>query len=185
VSGSEPLRVLFVDTSTNHPDSWLWDFGDGSGSSEQNPEHQYRDRKRYTVTLTVTDDDGASDTKSHDARPGTQPSYFENATDYAINDNATVESPIAVSRTGNAPSALAVAVNIVHTYIGDLKVDLVAPDGSVYNLKATSSSDSADNVNTTYTKNLSSEQANGAWQLRVQDKAAQDTGYISTWTLTV
>jgi PKD repeat protein len=49
--------------------SWSWDFGDGSGSSDQNPEHEYRDRKRYRVTLTVTDDDGATGTKSHDARP--------------------------------------------------------------------------------------------------------------------
>ena len=78
-----------------------------------------------------------------------------------------------------------IAVNIVHTYRGDLRVDLVAPDGTVYNLKATSSSDSADNVNTTYTKNLSSEVANGTWRLKVQDVYSQDTGYINTWTLTV
>ncbi len=46
--------------------------------------------------------------------------YFENAGDFAIGDNATVESPITVSGvTGNAPAALKVGVNIVHTYIGD------------------------------------------------------------------
>ncbi|GAA3115979.1 hypothetical protein GCM10020254_73390 [Streptomyces goshikiensis] len=53
---------------------------------------------------------------------------FENTTDFAIGDNATVESPITVSGvTGNAPAALKVGVKIAHTYIGDLKVDLVAP----------------------------------------------------------
>ncbi|MEW2417334.1 S8 family serine peptidase, partial [Streptomyces sp. NPDC046866] len=57
--------------------------------------------------------------------------YFENLGDFAINDNTTVESPITVSGvTGNAPATLKVGVDIKHTYIGDLKVDLVAPDGS-------------------------------------------------------
>ena len=77
------------------------------------------------------------------------------------------------------------AVNIVHTYRGDLRVDLVAPDGTVYNLKATSTSDSADNVNTTYTGSLSSEAANGTWRLKVQDVYSQDTGYINSWSLTL
>jgi subtilisin-like proprotein convertase family protein len=76
-------------------------------------------------------------------------------------------------------------VNIVHTYRGDLTVALVAPDGSSYTLKASSSTDSAANVNTTYTANLSSESANGTWNLRVQDVFADDTGQLNTWTLTV
>ncbi|KJY18826.1 peptidase S8, partial [Streptomyces sp. NRRL S-104] len=59
--------------------------------------------------------------------------YFENTADFAIGDNTTVESPITVSGvTGNAPATLKVGVNIAHTYIGDLKVDLIAPDGTVY-----------------------------------------------------
>ena len=76
-------------------------------------------------------------------------------------------------------------MDIKHTYRGDLKVDLVAPDGTVYALKAASSSDSADNVSTTYTKDLSSEAANGTWGLRVQDLYSADTGNIDTWTLTL
>ncbi|MCY1140043.1 M4 family metallopeptidase [Actinoplanes sp. Pm04-4] len=110
-----------------------------------------------------------------------------NATDVTIPDaGAAVNSGITISGCARAASATStIAVNIVHTYRGDLRVDLVAPDGTVYNLKATSTSDSADNVNTTYTKNLSSETANGTWQLRVQDTYARDTGYINTWTLTV
>ncbi|MGH8077002.1 MAG: proprotein convertase P-domain-containing protein [Lysobacter sp.] len=109
---------------------------------------------------------------------------YTNGTDFAINDNATVESPIAVSgRTGNAPSDTAVAVNIVHTYIGDLKVDLVAPDGSIYVLHNRSGG-SADNINTTYTVNLSTEALNGTWKLRVNDNANLDTGYINSWSIT-
>ena len=64
-------------------------------------------------------------------------------------------------------------------------VDLVAPDGTSFRLKNSSSSDSADNINTTYTANLSGEAADGAWKLQVRDVYAQDTGYINTWTLTV
>ncbi|WP_415925717.1 M4 family metallopeptidase [Streptomyces scabiei] len=111
---------------------------------------------------------------------------FENTADVSIPDNgAAVTSSITVSgRTGNAPSNLAVAVDIVHTYIGDLQVQLVAPDGSAYTLKAYGTGGSADNINTTYTVNASSEVANGVWKLKVQDNAAQDTGYINSWKLT-
>jgi Zn-dependent metalloprotease len=111
---------------------------------------------------------------------------FENTADVAIPDRgAAVTSSITVSgRTGNAPSNLQVAVDIVHTYIGDLQVQLVAPDGTAYTLKGYGTGGSADNINTTYTVNASSEVANGVWQLRVQDNAAVDTGYINSWKLT-
>jgi serine protease len=111
---------------------------------------------------------------------------FTSTTAVSIPDNGSaVESSIAVTgRTGNAPSALQVGVDITHTYRGDLVIDLVAPDGSTYRLKASSSSDSADNVLTTYTVNASGEVANGTWKLRVQDVAAQDTGRLNSWKLT-
>ncbi|MFF5315455.1 M4 family metallopeptidase [Streptomyces massasporeus] len=111
---------------------------------------------------------------------------FENTADVAIPDRgAAVTSSVTVSgRTGNAPSNLQVAVDIVHTYIGDLKVELVAPDGTAYTLKGYGTGGSADNINTTYTVNASSEVANGVWKLRVQDNAAIDTGYINSWKLT-
>ncbi|MDI3100939.1 M4 family metallopeptidase [Streptomyces sp. AN-3] len=111
---------------------------------------------------------------------------FENTADMAIPDNgAAVTSSVAVTgRTGNAPANLQAAVDIVHTYRGDLVIDLLAPDGTAYRLKNSSSSDSADNVNQTYTVNASSETANGTWKLRVQDVAARDTGYISGFKLT-
>ena len=104
--------------------------------------------------------------------------------DVAIGDNTTVESSITITDCPSAPSATStVPVKIVHTYIGDLQVSLVAPDGSTYPLKA-SSSDSADNLVTTYSVNASSEVANGTWKLRVQDVAAADTGRLNNWQLT-
>ncbi|MEV0989134.1 S8 family serine peptidase [Streptomyces sp. NPDC049949] len=108
---------------------------------------------------------------------------FENGTNVNILDNTTVESPITVSGVaGNAPAALKVNVNIVHTYIGDLKVDLVAPDGSVYTLHNRAGGSTA-NINQQYSVNASSEVANGTWKLRVNDNAGGDTGYIDSWSL--
>ncbi|MBL8262710.1 MAG: proprotein convertase P-domain-containing protein [Xanthomonadaceae bacterium] len=109
---------------------------------------------------------------------------YTNGADVAISDNATVESPVTVSgRTGNGSATTPVAVAIVHTYIGDLKVDLIAPDGSVYVLHNRSGG-SADNINQTYTVNLSGEALNGTWKLRVNDNANADTGYINSWSVT-
>ena len=111
---------------------------------------------------------------------------YTNGTDVSIPDNNStgVYSNISVSgRSGNAPNNAQVAVNIVHTYIGDLIVDLVAPDGTVRNLHNRSGG-SADNINQTYTVNLSSEALNGTWRLRVRDRARTDTGYINSWSIT-
>ncbi|MDG4860514.1 M28 family metallopeptidase, partial [Streptomyces sp. T-3] len=111
---------------------------------------------------------------------------YENTADVAIPDNgAAVTSSVSVTgRTGNAPATLKVGVDIRHTWRGDLVVDLLAPDGTAYRLKNSSGNDSADNVIATYTVDASSEPGNGAWKLRVQDVAAQDTGYINSWKLT-
>ena len=109
---------------------------------------------------------------------------YTNGADVTISDNTTVESPITVSgRTGNGSGTTPVAVNIVHTYIGDLKVDLVAPDGSIYTLHNRTGS-GTDNINQTYTVNLSSEPLNGTWRLRVNDNAGGDVGYINSWSVT-
>lgn len=112
---------------------------------------------------------------------------YTNGTDVAIPDNnATgITSTITVSgRTGNAPSNAAVAVNIVHTYSGDLVVELVAPDGTVRTLQSRVGG-SADNIVKTFTTNLSTEAINGAWKLRVKDRASTDTGYINSWSITM
>ncbi|MFE7100131.1 M28 family metallopeptidase [Streptomyces erythrochromogenes] len=111
---------------------------------------------------------------------------FENTADVNIPDSpaAAVNSPISVTGVaGNAPATTKVDVNIVHTYRGDLVVDLVAPDGTVYNLHNRSGG-SADNIVGSYTVNASSEVANGTWNLRVKDAAAQDVGYINSWKIT-
>ncbi|MEQ1512549.1 MAG: proprotein convertase P-domain-containing protein [Lysobacteraceae bacterium] len=109
---------------------------------------------------------------------------YSNTTPFAIADNATINSPITVSgRTGNGPAATPVAVNITHTYKGDLKVDLVAPDGSIYVLHNRTGG-STDNIIQTFSVNLSTEPLNGTWNLRVNDNAAGDTGTLNSWSIT-
>ncbi|OKH94890.1 M4 family metallopeptidase [Streptomyces uncialis] len=115
--------------------------------------------------------------------PGT---VFENTTPVDIPDlGPAVTSSVTVSGiTGNAPATLHVGVDIVHTFRGDLAVDLLAPDGTVYPLKASSPYDTAPDLKKAYQVNASSEVANGVWKLRVQDKGPQDSGHIKSFRLT-
>jgi serine protease len=133
----------------------------------------------HAALLAVIGDGGGNPTP-----PPPESQTYASTTRVDINDNATVESPIVVSgRSGNAPNNAVVDVDIRHTYRGDLKVDLVAPDGSVYNLHNRAGG-SADDVIATYQNvDLSSEALNGTWKLRVNDNASQDTGYISGWAI--
>ncbi|HZW19195.1 MAG TPA: M4 family metallopeptidase [Luteimonas sp.] len=108
---------------------------------------------------------------------------YDNDTDYVINDYGSVRSPIEVSgRTGSGLAETQVGVDISHTYIGDLKVDLIAPDGSVYVLHNRTGG-STDNIDMTYTVDLSGESLNGEWNLRVKDNGKGDTGTLNGWSV--
>ncbi len=182
------LTASFTDTSTDSDGtiaSRSWNFGDGGTSTLANPSRTYAASGTYTVALTVTDNASATNTLSKSVTVGSAGAQtYTNPTDFAINDNATVSSPIVVSgRTGSASATTPVAVNILHSYKGDLKVDLVAPNGSVYVLHNRTGG-SADNIIQTYSVNLSTEALNGTWNLRVNDNAAGDIGRIDSWSIT-
>lgn len=109
-------------------------------------------------------------------------SFFENTTDYTIADLGSATSPITVSRTGSAPSTLQVKVSILHTYSGDLVVELIAPDGTVRVLQSKVGG-GTDDIVKTFTVDASSELAAGTWKLRVTDTAKDDSGRIDAWSL--
>ncbi|BCL32599.1 M4 family metallopeptidase [Streptomyces aurantiacus] len=134
------------------------------------------------VTVTVTDSTGSAVSDTFEWRVAF---IYANGTRVDIPDvGAAVESPITITgRPGNASAATEVYVNIVHTYRGDLTVDLVGPDGTVYSL-LNRSGGSADNVNQTFTVNASAQPVDGTWKLRVRDVAAIDVGYIQQWRIT-
>ncbi|HCT79096.1 MAG TPA: hypothetical protein DGT23_21560, partial [Micromonosporaceae bacterium] len=139
----------------------------------------------YSITLTGTAASATRSTTFTLTVNGPAGCSGTNGNDVAIPDLSTVESSIPISGcAGNAGSASTVEVHILHTYIGDLIVNLVAPDGTAY-LLHNRAGGSADNINQTYTVNLSSEAANGTWKLRVQDAASADVGTIDSWTLNV
>lgn len=105
-----------------------------------------------------------------------------NTGDYTIPDNNTtgVSSPVTVGTAGSA-GAVTVDVRVIHPYIGDLVMDLIAPDGTAYNLHNRTGS-GTDNIIRSYSLALGSKARLGTWRLRVSDRAAQDTGHIESWT---
>ncbi|MEU4744696.1 S8 family serine peptidase [Actinosynnema sp. NPDC023658] len=141
----------------------------------------------YSVTVTATDSASRTGSTAFSwtvTAVGSGCDPVTNDTDVTIGDNSDVSSSIALTCAGNASATTTVQVDIRHTYIGDLVVDLVAPDGSVYNLHNRSGG-STDNITRSFTVNASSEAAAGTWKLRVRDQASLDTGYLNSWTLDV
>ncbi|ANZ41272.1 peptidase S8/S53 subtilisin kexin sedolisin [Lentzea guizhouensis] len=140
----------------------------------------------YNVTVTATAAAGGSGSTSFTWTVGAATCAKQtNGTDVAIPDNSTVTSSITFSGcTGTASASSQVEVHIKHTYKGDLVVSLIAPDGSAYVLHNRAGG-SADNIDQTFTVNLSSETRNGTWKLQVRDAATADVGTIDTWSLTL
>ena len=52
-SGTAPLTVSFIDTSSGPPTSWAWTFGDGGTSTAQSPSHVYNTAGTYSISLQV------------------------------------------------------------------------------------------------------------------------------------
>ncbi|WP_103340025.1 S8 family peptidase [Amycolatopsis sp. CA-126428] len=120
---------------------------------------------------------------------GTPPSKCgakSNTTPVAIPDaGAAVTSSITQDGCdGKASAALAVKVDITHTYTGDLTLDLIGPSGTVYSLQKAGGAGSASGIHTTYTVNAAAEAANGTWQVRVRDVYRYDTGTLDGFTIT-
>jgi len=107
-----------------------------------------------------------------------------------IPDNSPtgIERSLAVAKPGTIDS-IGVSVDITHTFIGDLVVELIAPDNSSVLLHNRTGS-SEDNIIRTYTLlNTSSLQSlrgrvlQGNWRLKVTDRAGADQGKLNRWEL--
>jgi subtilisin-like proprotein convertase family protein len=104
-------------------------------------------------------------------------------------DDATgVGSAVAVSEAGTAQS-IEIDLTITHTYIGDLRVELVAPSGerailhdrvggSQHNLAL-----QLDSAGSQEIAGLIGQPIKGNWILRVMDLAGRDVGRLDTWSL--
>ncbi|MCZ6773736.1 MAG: S8 family serine peptidase [Proteobacteria bacterium] len=117
---------------------------------------------------------------------------FERAPALPIPDNQTtgVTDTVSVSEPGMVVS-VKVALNITHTYRGDLHVSLVGPDDSIAVLHNRTGG-RADNLIREYTVDdtnglavFRGKSAVGNWTLHVRDLARVDLGTLDKWTLTL
>lgn len=132
----------------------------------------------------------------------------------AILDLETIEVPLVVS--GISPEINIttfgleqVCITVSHTYVSDLEVSLVAPDGTVVSLVSGVGGGSDNFQNTCFRADASSvitmgttpfsgvfkpmgqiglvnngQNPNGSWKLRVYDRFAQDQGMVENWSIT-
>lgn len=105
-------------------------------------------------------------------------------------DAAGITDVIAVPNAGRVQD-IRVSVDIRHTWIGDLVVDLTAPNGASVVLHQRSGS-SQDNLQTTFDVSSVPALATlreagllGDWALRVRDLARQDEGSLQSWGLDI
>jgi M6 family metalloprotease-like protein len=104
------------------------------------------------------------------------------------NDPTGVSTTIAISQTGVIREAK-IGLTITHTYIGDLRVELVAPSQKRLVLHGQLGG-GQDNLDVVYQTEpgspilpLVGESVTGTWLLRVTDLAARDVGILEKWTL--
>jgi subtilisin-like proprotein convertase family protein len=101
---------------------------------------------------------------------------------------SAVTSTIQIAQQGPIKD-LRIQVNITHTYIGDLRVDLFAPDGTGVTLHNNTGGSAHDLVKTYSVADTPVLQAligrpvKGAWQLRVRDTFRLDVGRLNSWRI--
>jgi hypothetical protein len=111
------------------------------------------------------------------------PATFANETDVATRDNAAVNSLINVSgRAATLSSAVIIDVALRHPAIGELKVELVGPDGMTVLLHNRAGGVTA-NLSARYMLTAPGRMANGTWTLRVTDQVTGKSGLIDRWAL--
>lgn len=169
--------------STSFPD------GDDSGIELKNVQ---RDAVTSVITLDAIFDGEPIDEPP--TPPPVQPTVVVKESqpnlDIPDNDPAGIQDTVTIAENGSV-RGITVAVEIGHTYIGDLLVDLVSPTGqravlhdadggSAKNLVKTWSS-----ADTPALAVFSDAQITGAWTLRVSDRAARDIGRLQRWSLAI
>ncbi len=100
-----------------------------------------------------------------------------------ISDTVTVAASLVIAE-------IAAELDITHSYVGDLRVELAGPNGITAILKEPSAGDSSDNIGKVFTSadvpelsQFIGTQATGQWRLHVSDNAGADVGKFNRWAL--
>ena len=116
--------------------------------------------------------------------PTTSSNTFTNNRNVRIPDNDPRGRASVIESSYDGVSGLVkVEVRIKHTFIGDLQVDVIHPDGTSVTVHQNEGGD-ADNLIATYFVDFGNRSALGPWRLLVSDLAGADTGMIDSWTIT-
>ncbi|MEN9361371.1 MAG: hypothetical protein RL095_2906, partial [Verrucomicrobiota bacterium] len=181
--------------------------------------------KNISVTASYTDGFGASETRSSSASAAiaddgnTPPSgsvtfsasgvsqTFTQNNDLIVPDGgASVTSSLVISETGTL-SDVNVRLNIIHSWVSDLNLYLIHPDGTRIELSSAQGGGDQNYTNTTFDQqalssittaaapftgtfrpqgnlsNLNGKAINGTWKLELTDTAPGDDGYLDSWSL--
>jgi subtilisin-like proprotein convertase family protein len=131
-----------------------------------------------------------------------------------ILDNQTIDIPLTVTLPQTSINTTTfgvetICLNLTHTYLADLTIQIVAPDGTVKNLFSGIGGGDDDMTNTCFNVNATTsisagtapftgtfipmgqmgavnngQNPNGTWYLRVNDNYGADEGVLIDWTLT-
>lgn len=153
----------------------------------------------FVGTITATDPDVTGGTQTHTSTDVPVP----------IPDVTIVTSDLVVSGRSGAITDVNVTINLNHTFDSDLDITLIAPDGTRI-LLSNENGGSGDNfIDTTFDDEaataigagtapftgsfrpdqllslLDGKNANGLWQLEIDDHVGLDSGVLNSWSLTI
>ena len=139
--------------------------------------------ERWSLAFLTTGDGGGGGGGGGSGGGGVEASSGEVPVAIPDNDSAGVTATLAIAEDVTIET-LSVAVDIEHTYRGDLQIELVHGARSV--ILWDRAGGSADDLVQTFTPgDFAGESARGAWTLRVRDRAARDTGTLRAFSVRV
>jgi len=149
----------------------------------------------WTLSITDTATADAGKLNSWTLHIGTgqaQAITLEDAPGMMIPDNNPAGIERSINSTINGTiKEVEVGIDITHTYVSDLLVNLVSPMGSVISLHNRTGG-SADNIIKTYNfanhvnlRSLLGQQVQGNWKLKISDVVGQDVGKLNKWSIKI
>jgi|GEM_PF-1817985 len=188
--------ITYSDTAVTPTTAYIYRvraYGGATNSGYSNEAGARTRQSLYTINGQVTDNGMGIAGVSVSASGVNEVSvYFDGVSGAAITDNSTVTNTITVPYSGSLAD-VHVTLNITHTFIGDLRATLIAPDGTPIILHNRTGG-GTDNLITLYPDATASaedlaalvgKEINGNWILRVQDLAGGDIGTFNSWSLEV